>query len=222
MSVYTANTTTMTSDLLYLIHRMQRVATMPNLDVVQAWALVLEIVGISLAALHVFQPKLTQVLSARIELVPGWFQKAGIGFSIENADDDMSQPIEERDQTARETAHTMLFLIPSIVVAMYIVEYGDGALWWIAEFLTSTILAVFIVMVFQAINMLITPVIVRILALAGKGNTIAGIGFMLAIAGLAMETFQVWHGPFRWVAYVSWSGVILVVTLIGLRLPKRR
>lgn len=182
------------------------------MDEIQVIALCLEIIGFSLAFFHVYKRHFAEIAHRKLTSIMKHMGADGIDFAMPGADDDESLPAEGRNYIASNNALIIFLSLGFAIYFFIVIDYGDGILWGLAELFTAMMIAGLATMIFHIVAiMLLGNLLVSLVSRSGKGDIVAGIGFVLAAIGMALETYQVWGSPLWWTVFIIWGFVLAVV-----------
>ena len=174
-----------------------------SMDQLQVLALMLELIGIALAVIHIYSNDFSRLVSDRIERA---IKHIGLDQFV-NMSDGIDYDLKHLTKAEREQVfHTRLVTISFVFLLMPFVymalEYGDGFLLGVGEFISSYFFAFILVILAQYLLVLIVNAAILLCRLSGRGDIIIGIGLGLALVGLMIETFQIYHSSLRWTLWV--------------------
>ena len=180
------------------------------MDLLQVIALACEIIGFSLALVHIYQSQLIEIMNKRVE--SNFDAYFGVFTALDGADADMTESEETRDAKAFNNYMIIILgMILWIPVYLFKVEYGSGIGWGFLELIVAYFYAFLIAMGFRLVLVIAAAILVGILLLAGRGNIVVGFGFILAAVGFLFELYQVYYGDYWWIA----ATIVCVIGVVG-------
>lgn len=184
------------------------------MDQLQVLALILEITGIALTVIHIYNNDFSKLVSDRIERAIKYIGLDQLVNMSDGIDYDLKHLADtEREQVFHTRVVTIAFAFLSMPFVYMSVEYGNGLLWGIAEFISAYFLAFICVILAQYLLVLIVNSALLLCRLSGRGDIIIGIGLGLALAGLIIEAFQIYHSSLWWTLLIIVPATILIPCL---------
>lgn len=188
------------------------------MDELQVIALVLEIFGFSIAYIHIFK----RSISIKIEdyftkklLDLKSFYTIYIGGAI-----DYTSNLSDEDKKMAGKFRSVKSLIVLVLFIYFFnsIDFGDGILWGGLEIFTLLIIvsfaSIFLTMIILPLFNHLLQKIIDLIFSFGKGSFIAGIGLIFAIAGILIETYQVYMSIYWWIALSVWSFAFIIGCLL--------
>lgn len=174
-----------------------------SMDQLQVIALLLEITGIALTIIHIYNNDFSRLASDKIKVAIKYIgldqfvsMSAGIDYDLKHLTE------IEREQVFHTRLVTMAFAFLAMPFVYMTVEYGRGFLWGIGEFVSAYFLSFLLVIFAQYIIVLVVNATILLCRISGRGDIIVGVGLGLALAGLMIEAFQIYHSSLRWTLWV--------------------
>jgi hypothetical protein len=183
--------------------------------------LALEMLGFGLAYIHVFHERIAQRASTGALWIRDVWPTVPLVISpgIDYAD----PPIPMELRTAA-TVNKNIFLLLQIALVIILVRklnFGSGFGWGFLEFLAAMVLSLPLSLILFLILLLLPSAVVALAVEAGRGNIVAGIGFVLAALGILIETVEVLRSELWWTLAALWGIALLVVLSVGSRATRR-
>jgi hypothetical protein len=180
-----------------------------NLETLQFIALVLEIFGFSLAVIDTFNRSLSRrvdsiirVLNTRMGTFDIYFTTAGVDY-----EGDISS--EEADNVEFRRFFFFLTCFISFWILILVFPTGNSN---IANIFYAAFQAV---VIYFIIRFLIILVLINLMMKAidffGRKNFIAGVGFIIAMIGIMINSFQVFVSNYVWEGITLWSMIFILV-----------
>lgn len=165
-----------------------------SMDQLQVLALILEIIGITLTVIHIYNNDFSKLASEWIEKS---IKRIGLDQFVNmtsGIDYDFKHLTElEREQVFHTRLATIAITFLSFPVVYISTNYGDGVLWNITEFISAYLLSFLYVIFAQYLLVIIVKLSLLLCHLSGRGDIIIGIGLGLATAGLLIEAYQIYY-----------------------------
>lgn len=167
------------------------------MEELQNLGFILSIIGIILTIIHIYTHDFSRVASERIEQSIRYLgldqlvnMSGAIDYDFEYLTD------SEREQVFRTRVVTTVFYFLAMPFVYMNIEYGDGLLWGIAEFISAFFLAFVYVILTQYILVLLVNSALMLCRVSGRGDIVVGIGLGLSLIGLIIETIQIYYRYF--------------------------
>lgn len=180
-----------------------------NLEKLQFIALTLEIFGLSLAIIDTFNKSLSIKIDSLIRLVNERLGTFDIFFTLDAVDyaDDITA--DEADNIGFR--RFFFFITTTISFWMLVLFFPTG----------DSSIGVFFYAVFQSllvylsirliVILLLINILVGIIDFFGQKNFLAGVGFLIALIGVGINSFQVFVSTYLWEGVTVWALVLVII-----------
>jgi len=186
-----------------------------NIDKLQVLALCLEITGFTIAIIHVFIKEFYDLIQTNIKEYLTKIHFFNLDFEIIIGE---RKPPDYIDNSSRIIIKFIL-----IIVYFNLISFErSGISMWIAKLFLSVFLSLISTYIVHVLLALIVRLIELFFKTSGKGDFVVGVGFLLALIGLIIQTYQVWLSEYYWTAFLIWSIAIFCIFLIAYLMRKKQ
>lgn len=178
-------------------------------ETLQFIALILEIIGFSLAVIDTFNKTLSTRVDSSIRLLNNRMGTFDVFLNLGAVDYDESISAEEADNVGFRRIFFFLTCFISFWILILFYPTGSSSFSKFFYAVFQALLTYFIIRI--VIILVIINSMMKAIDFFGRKNFIAGVGFIIAMIGIIINSFQVFVSNYVWEGITLWSLILIAI-----------